>query len=74
MKVKLVAGKIYLPKEVRERVNLPEGGECEAVLVGDEVRIRPVQPKSLNALNALRKPKPEARVEEMARAEVVEDA
>jgi bifunctional DNA-binding transcriptional regulator/antitoxin component of YhaV-PrlF toxin-antitoxin module len=30
MKVKVVAGKVYLPKEVRERVNLLEGGEANA--------------------------------------------
>lgn len=74
MKVKVVAGKVYLPKEVRERVNLLEGGECEAVVVGDEIRIRPAQPESLSALRALKKPRPEVSIAEMVKAEVVEDA
>lgn len=74
MKVKIIAGKVYLPKEVRKRVDLREGRECEAVVVGDEIRIRPAQPESLNALQVLKKPKPVASIEKMVKAEVVEDA
>ncbi len=74
MKVKMIAGKIYLPREVRDKANLSEKSEYEAVVVGDEIRIRPVQPESLNALRALKKRVPEASVEEMAKAGVVEDA
>jgi len=73
VKVKVTAGKIYLPKEVRER-GFEEGSEYEAVVVGDELRLRPPQPESLSTLKALKKTKPEASVEEMAKVEVVEDA
>ncbi|WP_457554672.1 AbrB/MazE/SpoVT family DNA-binding domain-containing protein [Candidatus Pyrohabitans sp.] len=51
----MIAGKIYLPKEVRKKMNLSERGECE-VAVGDEIRIRPVQPETLNSLRLLEKP------------------
>ncbi len=74
MKVKIIAGKVYLPKEVRKRANLAEGGECEAVIVGDEIRIRPAPPKNLSALQVLKKPRPEVSIEKMVKAEVVEDA
>lgn len=73
MKVKVIAGKIYLPKEVREK-GFEEGSEYEAVVVGDELRLRPPQPESLKALQYLKKPRPEASAEEMTKAEVVEDA
>ncbi len=74
MKVKMIAGKIYLPKEVRKKVNLSEKGECEVVVVGDEIRIRPVQPETLNTLEHLKKPKREMSIEDMVEAEAVEDA
>ncbi|MEE8167343.1 MAG: AbrB/MazE/SpoVT family DNA-binding domain-containing protein [Candidatus Hydrothermarchaeales archaeon] len=74
MKVKVIAGKVYIPKEVREKVNLLEGSEYEAVVVGDEIRIQPAQPESLSALRALKKPRPEVSIEKMMKAEAVEDA
>lgn len=76
MKVKVIAGKVYLPKEVREEAKLLEGSEYEAFVMGDEIRIRPLQPEGLNALRALKKEKKIAKVgiDEMMKAEAVDDA
>ncbi|RMF91236.1 MAG: AbrB/MazE/SpoVT family DNA-binding domain-containing protein [Methanobacteriota archaeon] len=76
MKVKVIAGKVYLPKEVRKEAKLLEGGEYEAFVVGDEIRIRPVQPEELNALRALKEEKKIVRagIDEMMKAEAVDDA
>ncbi len=73
MKVKVIAGKIYLPKKLREKLNLKEKSECEVLVVGNEIRLIPVQPKSLNTLKYLTQQR-EAGIEEMVEAEVVEDA
>ncbi|MEM2936320.1 MAG: hypothetical protein QW231_03990 [Candidatus Bathyarchaeia archaeon] len=40
--MKIVDKKIYLPKELVMRANLPERGSCEAKVIGDEVRLRRV--------------------------------
>ncbi len=74
MKAKVIAGKVYIPKDIREKVKLTERSECEMVIVGNEIRIMPVQPDSLNALRALKKPGPKVGVDEMVKAEAVEDA
>lgn len=73
MKVKIIAGKVYLPKAVRERARLSEEGECELVLLGDEVRLRAKVPETLGIMEALRKPAPELGVKEMLEAEEVDN-
>lgn len=73
MKARVIAGKVYIPKDIRKKAKLVERSECEMVMVGDEIRIMPAQPDSLNALRALKKPGPKAGVEEMVKAEEVED-
>lgn len=74
MKAKIIAGKIYLPKKVREKVKLIEGKECEITIVGDEIRIRPPYPENLKMLKVLKSSKPKVKVEDMMRAEIIEDA
>ena len=76
MKVKVIANKVYLPKEIREKARFLEGREYEAFVIGDEIRIRPIQPESLNALRALKKEKKIAKagIDEMMKAEAVDDA
>lgn len=75
MKVKVVAGKIYLPKEMRRAGNLSEGSEWEATVLGDEIRLRPIQPKMPKTALLLKKGKAaQAAIDDMVRAEVVDDA
>jgi bifunctional DNA-binding transcriptional regulator/antitoxin component of YhaV-PrlF toxin-antitoxin module len=40
MKVTIYQGKIYIPKQIREKVNLPDNGECEIQLGENEIRIK----------------------------------
>ena len=58
-----------------EKAHLPENGECEAVLVGDEVRIRRESKKTeLSMAKMLKSKKPfTVSIETLARAEEVED-
>ncbi len=74
MKAKVIAGKVYIPKDIREKAKLVERSECEIVIVGNEIRIMPAQPESLNALRALKKPAPKSGVDEMVKGEEVADA
>lgn len=73
MRVKIVAGKIYLPKVLRLKAGLPDNGVCEAILVGDEIKLRGEVPKTLNVIDALRNPRVELSIKEMMKAEEVED-
>jgi hypothetical protein len=75
MKVKLIGRKLYLPKELVEKAGLPESGECDATLVGDEVRIRREFAEEELSMTKMLKSKPiTARIDDIARAEEVEDA
>ena len=75
LKVKLIGRKLYLPKELVEKAGLPENGDCEAILVGDEVRIRRQSKKEELGMSKILKEKPvSARIDHMARAQEVEDA
>jgi len=71
MKVKIIGGKIYLPKELREKAGLKD--ECEAILVGDQIILRAKVPEKLNALKILMEVEVETSIENMVRAEEVED-
>ncbi len=70
----MISGKIYLPKDVREKAGFSDRGEYELILVGDEVRLRAKVPETLEILEVLRKPAPELDVKEMMEAEEVNDA
>jgi len=72
MKVKVVDRKIYLPKGLLEEASLPERGSCEATVVGDEIRIRRPVSEELNLVKIL-KAAPQENIDEMMRAEEVED-
>jgi len=75
LKVKLINRKLYLPKELVEKAGLPKNGDCEAILVGDEVRIRrEFQGEELNMSKILNGKPVIARVDRMAEAAEVEDA
>ena len=73
MKVKIIAGKLYLPKDLRVKAGLPDNGVCEAILVGDEIKLRGEIPSTLNIIEAIRKPRAESSIEDMMKAEEVED-
>lgn len=73
MKVKLIGRKIYLPKVLIQKAGLPESGVCEALVVGDEVRIRKEPPKELSMSTILKKKVVTAEISHMVRAEEVED-
>jgi hypothetical protein len=73
LKVKIIDRKIYLPKDLIEKASLPKRGVCEAVLVGDEVRIRRETSTELNILKILEKPPTRQKIEDIMRAEEVED-
>ena len=73
MKVKIVAGKVYLPKSLRIKAKLPDNGVCEAILVGDEVKLRGEIPRTLNVIEDIRNPRAKLSIEEMMKAEEVED-
>lgn len=70
MKVKVVGGKIYLPKEVRDKVG--DSDEYELIVVGDQIILRPRLPEKLNLENILKKPVVKASVEEMVEAEDID--
>ena len=72
MKVKILDRKIYLPKEILKEARLPERGSCEATVVGDEIRIRRPLSEELNLVKILKTP-PQQNIEEMMKAEEVED-
>jgi len=72
LKVKIIAGKIYLPKDLRLKANLPDNWVCEAILVGDEIKLRGEIPRTLNIIEAVRNPRAELSKEEMMKAEEVE--
>src|SRR5487761_563306 len=74
LKVKLIGRKLYLPKELVEKAQLPENGDCEAILVGDEVRIRRQSEKELDMSKMLKEKPVTASIDHMARAQEVEDA
>jgi AbrB family looped-hinge helix DNA binding protein len=40
------AGRVVIPKELRDRLSLAPDGELEAVLDGDSIRLTPVRPAS----------------------------
>ena len=73
MKVKIIAGKIYLPKDLRLKANLPDNGVCEAILMGDEIKLRGEIPRTLNIIEAVRNPRVELSIKKMMKAEEVED-
>jgi hypothetical protein len=74
MKVKLIGRKLYLPKELVNKAGLPENGECEAILIGDEVLIRRENNEKLNLIEILNRKKPVlAHIDKMAKAEEVDD-
>ena len=53
MRVKIVDRKVYIPKGVIEKTRLPERGECELVVEGDELRIRAPVPEDPAFLRVL---------------------
>lgn len=73
MKVKIVDRKIYLPKDLADKADIPNRGICEAEVVGDEIRIRKQTSKDLNILKMLEEPPPQQGIDEMMEAEEVED-
>jgi hypothetical protein len=75
LKVKLIGRKLYLPKEIVDKARLPENGDCEAILVGDEVLIRrKLEKEELTMDKMLKRKPPRARITVMTRAQEVEDA
>jgi len=72
MEVKIVDRKVYLPKDLVKRANLPERGSCEAIVVGDEIRLRRAASEGLNLVEILKTPARQ-KIEEMVEAEEVED-
>lgn len=74
MRVKIVKRKVYLPKDALEQAGIPEDGECQAVLIGDEIRLfRTASEKS--RLSQLLKEEPVKRsIQAIMKDEVVEDS
>jgi len=72
MKVKIIGRKIYLPKKLIEETKIPENGYCEAIVVGDEIRIRRISLEELKIFELLENPK-QSCISEMVKAEEVED-
>jgi len=70
MRVKIVGGKIYLPKDIRMRVGLRD--EYEVTIVGDEIILRPRLPDKLNLNEIIKKPATEVSIDEMVEAEDVD--
>jgi hypothetical protein len=74
LKVKIIGRKLYLPKGLIERAGLPEDGECEATLVGDEVRLRRESVGPLAMTKLLKEKKPVlAHIDRMVLAQEVDD-
>ena len=73
MKVKLIGRKVYLPKEILEKADLPETGDCEAILVGDEVVLRRENEK-LHMIEILKRKPISSTINRMTKAQEVEDA
>ncbi|RLE78961.1 MAG: hypothetical protein DRJ36_03915 [Thermoprotei archaeon] len=71
MKVKIIGGKVYLPKKLREKAGLKD--ECEVILIGDQIILRAKVPEKLNALKVLKEVKVEASIDDMVKAEEVEN-
>ncbi len=75
MKVKLIGRKVYLPKELIEKAGLPENGEAEAILVGDEVMLRKDSKKAaMNTVKILQRKPISVPIERMVEAQETEDA
>ena len=68
-----MAESFTFPKNSLKRAHLPETGDCEAILVGDEVRIRRESEKELAMSRILVRKPPTARIDHMVRAQEVED-
>ncbi|MFQ5871195.1 MAG: hypothetical protein ACE5IB_03435 [Candidatus Geothermarchaeales archaeon] len=73
MRVKIVDRKVYIPKRIMEETRLPERGECEILVEGDELRIRAPVPEDLAFLRVLRGRPVRRPVSEMVKAERVDD-
>jgi len=74
MKVKIIGRKIYLPKELVEKASLPENGECEAILVGDEVMLRKENKERPSVVDLLRQKPITAPIDQIVRAQEQEHA
>ena len=72
MRVKINGGKVYLPKGLRVKAGLRDNGVCEAILIGDEIKLRGEIPKTLSIIEAIRKPRAKSSIKDMTRAEEVE--
>ena len=70
MKVKIVGGKIYLPKDIREKIGFRD--EYEISVVGDEIILRPRLPDKLNLSEIIKRPMAEISIDEMVEAEDVD--
>jgi len=74
LKVKIIGRKLYLPKGLVEGAGLPEDGECEATLVGDEVRLTRESVGPLAMSRLLREKKPvSVHIGKMVSAQEVDD-
>lgn len=74
MKVVIEEGKIYIPREIRKKIDLPEKGECELEILEDGLKI--LRPKDVPwaMIEILKEPPVIRNIEDMMKDEVVEDA
>jgi AbrB family looped-hinge helix DNA binding protein len=47
------AGRLVIPRQLRERVGLAEGGEVDVELLGGSIRIEPVSGSELSEIGGL---------------------
>ena len=74
MRVKIVKRKVYLPKDVLEQTGIPESGECQAILVGDEIRLFRASSEKNNLYQLLQDKPVKRSIKDMMNDEVVEDS
>ena len=73
MRVKIIRRKVYLPKNVLEQSGIPENGECQAILVGDEIRLFRAPSESSNLSQLLREEPIRRSIKDIMNNEVIED-